>query len=158
MTAIPDPEFPCSMQATPLSCDDDDPNVLNVPFPTARLATTALKAIQVDPELSPLVRRQLTVVPVPTSTQGSPSGGDTDVRLLEVQYRATTNRMLRVAVNGFMESLKLVVEIMEHSGISKLHNPYEAVNPSFARLSIASSSDFNKYTLQQAHLGPEAPV
>lgn len=88
-------------------------SVLNVPFPTARLATTALKAIQVDPELSPLVRRQLTVVPAPTSTQGSPSGGDADVRLLEVQYRATTNRMLRVAVNGFMESLKLVVEVME---------------------------------------------
>ncbi|RGP64572.1 hypothetical protein FLONG3_9487, partial [Fusarium longipes] len=94
---------------------------LNVPFPTARLATTALKAIQVDPELSPLVQRQLTVVPAPTSksTQGSPTGQDTDVgadadaRLLEVQYRATTNRMLRVAVNGFMESLKLVVEVME---------------------------------------------
>ncbi|KAG5749791.1 hypothetical protein H9Q69_005105 [Fusarium xylarioides] len=102
MAAIPDPEFPCSI-------------VLNVPFPTARLATTALKAIQVDPELSPLVRRQLTVVPAPTSTQGSSSGGDADadVQLLEVQYRATTNRMLRVAVNGFMESLKLVVEVME---------------------------------------------
>ncbi|KAF5021246.1 hypothetical protein F66182_6715 [Fusarium sp. NRRL 66182] len=93
------------MTATP------DPDVLNVPFPTARLATTALKAIQVDPELSPLVRRQLTVVPAPT-TQG-PDGTDADARLLEVQYRATTNRMLRVAVNGFMESLKLVVEVME---------------------------------------------
>jgi EKC/KEOPS complex subunit PCC1/LAGE3 len=71
----------------------------------------------VDPELSPLVRRQLTVVPAPTSksTQGSPNGqdADADTRLLEVQYRATTNRMLRVAVNGFMESLKLVVEVME---------------------------------------------
>ncbi|KAF0640127.1 hypothetical protein NXS19_000654 [Fusarium pseudograminearum] len=106
MTATPDSEFPCSI-------------TLNVPFPTARLATTALKAIQVDPELSPLVRRQLTVVPAPTSksTQGSPNGQDADVdadaRFLEVQYRATTNRMLRVAVNGFMESLKLVVEVME---------------------------------------------
>ncbi|KAF4337047.1 transcription factor Pcc1 [Fusarium beomiforme] len=88
-------------------------SVLNVPFPTARLATTALKAIQVDPELSPLVRRQLTVVPAPASTQGSPSGDDANARLLEVQYKATTNRMLRVAVNGFMESLKLVVEVME---------------------------------------------
>jgi EKC/KEOPS complex subunit PCC1/LAGE3 len=107
MTATPDAEFPCSI-------------VLNVPFPTARLATTALKAIEVDPELSPLVRRQLTVVPAPTSksTQGSPTGqdadADADAWLLEVQYRATTNRMLRVAVNGFMESLKLSVEAMEH--------------------------------------------
>ncbi|KAM0564289.1 hypothetical protein ACHAPJ_000499 [Fusarium lateritium] len=106
MAATPDPEFPCSMQATLPSLS----LVLNVPFPTARLATTALKAIQVDPELSPLVRRQLTVVPAPTSTQGS---DDADARLLEVHYRATTNRMLRVAVNGFMESLKLVVEVME---------------------------------------------
>ncbi|WZH39962.1 CTAG/Pcc1 family [Fusarium acuminatum] len=101
------------MTATP------DSDVLNVPFPTSRLATTALKAIQVDPELSPLVRRQLTVVPAPTSTstQGSPAATATatgdNARLLEVRYRATTNRMLRVAVNGFMESLKLVVEVME---------------------------------------------
>ncbi|KAF4988439.1 hypothetical protein FGRMN_9763 [Fusarium graminum] len=100
------------MTATP------DSDLLNVPLPTSRLAETALKAIQVDPELSPLVRRQLTVVPAPTSTptQGSPAatGDDADdARLLEVRYRATTNRMLRVAVNGFMESLKLVVEVME---------------------------------------------
>ncbi|KAM5355874.1 hypothetical protein ACJ41O_002520 [Fusarium nematophilum] len=95
MAATPDPDFPCSI-------------VLNVPFPNARLATTALKAIQVDPELSPLVRRQLTVVPAAAQ---SPSHGDAQV--LVVQYKATTNRMLRVAVNGFMESLKLVVEVME---------------------------------------------
>ncbi|RSL54285.1 hypothetical protein CEP53_007477 [Fusarium sp. AF-6] len=97
MAATPDPEFPCSI-------------VLNIPFPNSRLATTALKAIQVDPELSPLVRRQLTVVPAPTQTQGP---GDHDAQVLEVRYTATTNRMLRVAVNGFMESLKLVVEVME---------------------------------------------
>ncbi|KAM0203759.1 hypothetical protein ACHAPI_000758 [Fusarium lateritium] len=97
------------MAATP------DSDLLNVPFPTSRLATTALKAIQVDPELSPLVRRQLTVVPAPTSTstQGTPAATGDDARLLQVRYRATTNRMLRVAVNGFMESLKLVVEVME---------------------------------------------
>ncbi|KAM0427482.1 hypothetical protein ACHAPT_007442 [Fusarium lateritium] len=83
-------------------------SVLNIPFPNPRLATTALKAIQVDPELSPLVRRQLTVVPAPT--QGPI---EHDAQVLEVHYKATTNRMLRVAVNGFMESLKLVVEVME---------------------------------------------
>jgi EKC/KEOPS complex subunit PCC1/LAGE3 len=32
---------------------------------------------------------------------------------LEVVYAATTNRMLRVAVNGFFESLGLVVQVME---------------------------------------------
>jgi len=33
--------------------------------------------------------------------------------VLRVNYSATTNRMLRVSVNGFFESLRLVVEVME---------------------------------------------
>ncbi|KAK0389370.1 hypothetical protein NLU13_2945 [Sarocladium strictum] len=74
----PASDFPCSLS-------------LQVPFPTPRLANTALRALQVDPELSPLVRRDLSV-----------------------DYSATTNRMLRVSVNSFMDSLKLVVEVMEH--------------------------------------------
>jgi len=32
--------------------------------------------------------------------------------VLEVIYAATTNRMLRVAVNGFWESLGVVVQVM----------------------------------------------
>jgi EKC/KEOPS complex subunit PCC1/LAGE3 len=86
-----------------------------VPLPTARLATTALEAIQVDKELSPLVRRTLTV-PQTSSESGS---GD-DAGLLRVEYKATTNRMLRVAVNSFMESLKLVIEVMEQLDVDVL--------------------------------------
>ncbi|KAF7562784.1 hypothetical protein G7046_g1343 [Stylonectria norvegica] len=93
MTATTDLEFPCSI-------------TLHVPFPTSRLATTALKAIQVDPELSILVERQLSVVRSPESTTG-------EAQILKVEHKATTNRMLRVAVNGFMESLHLVIEVME---------------------------------------------
>ena len=33
--------------------------------------------------------------------------------ILRVEYKATTNRMLRVAVNGFMESLGVVLGVME---------------------------------------------
>ena len=33
--------------------------------------------------------------------------------MLRTEYKATTNRMLRVAVNGFMESLGLVLGVME---------------------------------------------
>ena len=33
--------------------------------------------------------------------------------VLRVEYKATTNRMLRVAVNGFMESLGVVLGVME---------------------------------------------
>ena len=62
-----------------------------------------MKALQVDEELSPLVSRSFSLV--------SPTGGDRTI--LRTQYKATTNRMLRVAVNGFMESLSVVLGIME---------------------------------------------
>lgn len=94
---------------------------LHIPFPTPRLASTALKALQVDPELSPLVQRHLSVVPPPStgSEQGSSEGGKEKL-VLQAVYQATTNRMLRVAVNSFMESLKLVLEVMEQLDVDVL--------------------------------------
>lgn len=89
---------------------------LDIPFPTARLANTALQAIAVDPELSPLVRRHFSLV------QADESGAE-DAQILKVDYKATTNRMLRVAVNSFMDSLKLVVEVMEQLDTDVLGQP-----------------------------------
>ena len=40
--------------------------------------------------------------------------------VLCVEYRATTNRMLRVAVNGFMESLGVVLGVMEELDVDVL--------------------------------------
>lgn len=40
--------------------------------------------------------------------------------VLHTEYKATTNRMLRVAVNGFMESLGVVLGIMEELDIDVL--------------------------------------
>lgn len=40
--------------------------------------------------------------------------------VLETTYRATTNRMLRVAVNGFMESLGVVLGVMEELDVDVL--------------------------------------
>ncbi|KAL6867783.1 Pcc1 domain-containing protein [Trichoderma novae-zelandiae] len=108
-----DSSFPCSIQ-------------LHIPFPTARLASTALQALQVDPELSPLVHRTLSVVSSSPSTTGRPGSPETqtrtdrDAQVLRVEYRATTNRMLRVAVNSFMEGLKLVLEVMEQLDVDVL--------------------------------------
>lgn len=83
-------------------------STVDVPFPTPRLASVALKALQVDKELSPLVRRTLSVAtPEVSSVEGEGSN------ILRTEYKATTNRMLRVAVNSFMESLYLVIEVME---------------------------------------------
>ena len=39
-----------------------------------------------------------------------------DETVLRTEYKATTNRMLRVAVNGFMESLSVVLGVMEELG------------------------------------------
>lgn len=43
----------------------------------------------------------------------APSAEHSTLTVLKTEYRATTNRMLRVAVNGFMESLGVVVGVME---------------------------------------------
>lgn len=86
---------------------------LQIPFPTPRLASTALKALQVDPELSPLVQRHFSIVSTSSTEPES-------AQVLQVEYQATTNRMLRVAVNSFMEGLKLVLEVMEQLDVDVL--------------------------------------
>ncbi|KAI1110516.1 transcription factor Pcc1-domain-containing protein [Nemania sp. NC0429] len=93
MAAPIDPDFPCAL-------------TIDVPFPTARLASTALQALQVDKELSPLVSRAFALAPS-QNTEAS-----TGLIVLRTEYKATTNRMLRVAVNSFMESLNLIIEVM----------------------------------------------
>ncbi|MCJ1299289.1 hypothetical protein MMC08_002081 [Hypocenomyce scalaris] len=121
MAAPTDPEFPCSL-------------TLSIPLLTHRLASTALRALQVDAELSPLVRRQFSLVcgssnarsPQPEHINGATDGkdnghngqdrsgdGNGERTVLRTEYKATTNRMLRVAVNGFMESLGVVLGVME---------------------------------------------
>ena len=97
-----------------------------MPLPTHRLASSALRALQVDAELSPLVRRSFSL----TAPDGNPSAStihdihkDGDVEsqtVLRTEYRATTNRMLRVAVNGFMESLGVVLNVMEELDVDVL--------------------------------------
>ncbi|KAI9928955.1 hypothetical protein ASPWEDRAFT_169211 [Aspergillus wentii DTO 134E9] len=80
---------------------------ISLPLPDHRLASSALRAIEVDAELSPFVRRTFALT--------SPNNESTDeesMSILETTYRATTNRMLRVAVNGFMESLGVVLGVM----------------------------------------------
>lgn len=60
-----------------------------------------MRSIRVDKEMSKLVERSLSTVSV--------AGEQT---VLRVVYEATTNRMLRVSVNGFMETLALVLDVM----------------------------------------------
>lgn len=54
-------------------------------------------------------------VTVPSVTSAMAADGEEDVAatVLRTIYRATTNRMLRVAVNGFFESLNVVLQVIE---------------------------------------------
>jgi EKC/KEOPS complex subunit PCC1/LAGE3 len=90
-------DFPCSL-------------TISTPFPTPRLAQTALRALSVDAELSPLVQRAFSLAS--TQNASTPTASSDDETILLTHYTATTNRMLRVAVNGFFESLGVVVACM----------------------------------------------
>ena len=107
---------------------------LSIPLLTHRLASSALGALSVDAELSPLVRRSLSLT-TPLQQQKPPNAKDdmqldgggsalTDssetLTVLRTEYSATTNRMLRVAVNGFMESLGVVLGVMEELDVDVL--------------------------------------
>jgi len=137
--AIADPDFPCSL-------------VIDLPMPSHRLAAFALKALQVDAELSPLVRRSFTLAapgaaapPLPQSQPaaaaaptGSTNGGgggssaaaavegeeedEEEKTVFRTEYKAATNRMLRVAVNGFMESLGVVLGVMAELDVDVLES------------------------------------
>ncbi|KIW14377.1 hypothetical protein PV08_07159 [Exophiala spinifera] len=91
-------EFPCSL-------------VIDVPFPDHRLASTAMRSLKVDQEPSSSVQRSYSLV----DSKGNPPSENENESgtILRTEYNATTNRMLRVAVNGFMESLGVVLQVME---------------------------------------------
>ena len=68
-----------------------------MPLPTARLARALQRSLAVDQELSELVVREF-------EAAGA---------LLKVHYKATTARMLRVAVNGAFESAGTLLRVCE---------------------------------------------
>lgn len=106
-----------------------------MPFPTARLSSIALRALSVDRELSPLVRRDFsTVAPraVSSSHAGAPGAGQEEECVLRVHYQATTNRMLRVSVNSFMDSLSLILEVMEKLDVDVLEAEAQAAETQHA--------------------------
>lgn len=82
-----------------------------------------------DQELSNLVKRDFTLVAPATATASaaelSESTGEADHEnsqtVLHVHYQATTARMLRVAVNGFFESIGVVVQVMQELDLDVLH-------------------------------------
>ena len=94
--------------------------VIDVPLLNRRLASSAMRALQVDAELSPLVRRTFSLRAA--DTEGNGEVEDESETILRTEYSATTNRMLRVAVNGFMESLGVVLQVMEELDVDVLES------------------------------------
>ena len=111
-----------------------------MPLPTHRLAAIALRSLKVDAELSPLVQRSFYLARPGSSLNGTVFNGASSLdtsdgrpaslakddglyekfTVLKTEYKATTNRMLRVAVNGFMESLGVVLGVMEELDVDVL--------------------------------------
>lgn len=109
---------------------------ISIPLPTQRLASSALQTLDVDPELSAFVRRTLTLTtpapematePQEKKQKQDPSLDDSDESktVLQVNYYATTNRMLRVAVNGFMESMGVILGAMAELDVDVLEAEFE---------------------------------
>lgn len=105
---------------------------INIPFPTNRLAKVALGSLSVDEELSALVKRTFSLVGASNPAADAPAdqsessgratlSNDEAKTILQVHYRATTPRMLRVAVNGFFESLNVILQVMEELDMDVLH-------------------------------------
>lgn len=104
---------------------------ISLPLPTNRLADSALQALEVDAELSPFVRRTLALSAPSPETHAEPlekkhkQDPDPSKTVLNTTYYATTNRMLRVAVNGFMESLGVVLGVMTELDVDVLQAEME---------------------------------
>lgn len=95
------------------------PRVIRIPFPSSRLAKAAYRAISVDQELSALVQRSFSLEGPDASAVAAVEESDRVV--LRTAYKAITNRMLRVAVNGFFDSLGTVIQVMEELDVDVLH-------------------------------------
>ena len=99
---------------------------ISLPLPTHRLASSALQTLEVDTELSPFVRRTFALTTPASDNPSEPQekklkqDPDESKTVLQTTYRATTNRMLRVAVNGFMESLGVVLGVMAELDVDVL--------------------------------------
>jgi EKC/KEOPS complex subunit PCC1/LAGE3 len=129
--SVSDTRFPFSMYTSLFSllCISlTARSVIGVPLPTNRLASAAMRALQVDAELSPLVQRHFAVTAPESDRNGVQNSGHLNRAgveegarpILRTEYKATTNRMLRVAVNGFMESLGVVLGVMEELDLDVL--------------------------------------
>ena len=106
----PDPDFPHSLSvlrvSPPPPSSANIASTISLPLPSHHLANTLQRALSVDKEISPFVQRTYTAHPSST--------------ILQIYYKATTARMLRVATNGMFESLGTVLRVCEELDVDVL--------------------------------------
>ncbi|OKL61881.1 hypothetical protein UA08_02279 [Talaromyces atroroseus] len=102
---------------TPLEVEFPYSMVIGIPLPTNRIASAALRALQVDKERSPFVHRSFALVSPDSADDGA---HDESKTVLQTTYRATTNRMLRVSVNSFLDTVGVVLGVVEELDVDVL--------------------------------------
>lgn len=77
-------------------------------------------AVEHDPLRASLLTNAAPVTSLDAVQPTQPTSDQDDATVLRTVYRATTNRMLRVSVNGFFESLNVVLQVMQELDVDVL--------------------------------------
>lgn len=79
-------------------------------------------AVEGDPLRASLLTNAAPTTSLDAVHSTQPSSEQEDATVLRTIYRATTNRMLRVSVNGFFESLNVVLQVMQELDVDVLQD------------------------------------
>ncbi|EMC99340.1 hypothetical protein BAUCODRAFT_146301 [Baudoinia panamericana UAMH 10762] len=137
-----DPDFPCSLvihipfptrrlaeaALRSLAVDEELSPLVKRSFSLTTVnqdsAADAIKDLTISSSSGSSDSKQLDAATTSKSANSGTFGDFTDDesrRVLRVDYKASTNRMLRVAVNGFFESLGVIIQVMEELDTDVLH-------------------------------------
>ncbi|EME50125.1 hypothetical protein DOTSEDRAFT_85355 [Dothistroma septosporum NZE10] len=140
-----DPDFPCSLTIhvpfpnnrlartaiTTLSVDPELSQLVQRSFSLVESTPDSNTAVQGDSYKASLITNAAPAEPIQAlsdstsavqSQDTASSQDDPEKTVLKTEYKATTNRMLRVAVNGFFESLGTIIQVMEELDVDVVHH------------------------------------
>ncbi|KAK4507886.1 hypothetical protein PRZ48_001621 [Zasmidium cellare] len=112
-----------------LSVDPELSKLVNRSFSLVKTLPDSATAVPGDTFKASLVVNAAPTQPIqePSTTGATVSGEgqhdeeEAEKTILKTEYNATTNRMLRVAVNGFFDSLGTVIQVMEELDTDVIH-------------------------------------
>ena len=115
---------------TTLSVDPELSQLVQRSFTLVKSLPDSNTAVQGDPFKASLITNAAPTEPIQALADSTSAvklddaakGQDESKKtVLKTEYKATTNRMLRVAVNGFFESLGTVIQVMEELDVDVVH-------------------------------------